>query len=109
MPLYDYECAVCGAFEAMCSMAQRDATAYCPECGSVAARVVSLPAYSLMEASARTAHATNERARHEPKRASAHVHGPGCGCSNTTSNKTTVKAADGSKAFPSKRPWMISH
>ncbi|MDR5757171.1 zinc ribbon domain-containing protein [Caballeronia sp. LZ035] len=39
MPVYDYECASCGAFEAVRRIAERDDPAVCPECGVTAARV----------------------------------------------------------------------
>jgi putative FmdB family regulatory protein len=39
MPVYDYECASCGAFEAVRRIAERDDPAACPECGATAARV----------------------------------------------------------------------
>jgi putative FmdB family regulatory protein len=45
MPVYDYECADCGAFEAVRRIAQRDEAADCPRCGSPAERVrVGAPA-----------------------------------------------------------------
>lgn len=108
MPFYDFECPDCGSFETLRSIANRDAPALCPHCGCTASRIITAPACTLMDAGVRSAHATNERARHEPKKSSAHVHGPGCGCGSSKST-ATVKGADGSKAFPSKRPWMISH
>jgi hypothetical protein len=36
-------------------------------------------------------------------------HPAGCGCCSTSKKATTVRAPDGAKSFPSKRPWMISH
>ncbi|SAK78033.1 FmdB family regulatory protein [Caballeronia hypogeia] len=39
MPVYDYECARCGAFEAVRRIAERDDPAACPECGATATRV----------------------------------------------------------------------
>jgi putative FmdB family regulatory protein len=39
MPVYDYECADCGAFEAVRRIAERDDPAVCPHCGATAARV----------------------------------------------------------------------
>jgi putative FmdB family regulatory protein len=39
MPVYDYECASCGAFEAVRRISERDDPAACPECGATAARV----------------------------------------------------------------------
>ncbi|WP_250513159.1 zinc ribbon domain-containing protein [Caballeronia sp. INDeC2] len=39
MPVYDYECADCGAFEAVRRIAERDDPAACPQCGATATRV----------------------------------------------------------------------
>ncbi|SAK63138.1 FmdB family regulatory protein [Caballeronia temeraria] len=39
MPVYDYECADCGAFEAVRRIAERDDPAVCPQCGATAGRV----------------------------------------------------------------------
>lgn len=42
-------------------------------------------------------------------------HGKGCGCGSDTHpdrsslRQKAVLMADGSKVFPSQRPWMISH
>ena len=41
MPTYDYRCARCGAFQALRSIALRDAEALCPRCGSAAPRILS--------------------------------------------------------------------
>jgi putative FmdB family regulatory protein len=46
MPVYDYECADCGAFEAVRRMSERDEPAVCPQCGEVAGRVtVGAPSF----------------------------------------------------------------
>ncbi|GGD50964.1 MULTISPECIES: FmdB family zinc ribbon protein [Caballeronia] len=39
MPVYDYECARCGAFEAVRRIAERDDPVSCPGCGETAPRV----------------------------------------------------------------------
>lgn len=39
MPVYDYECARCGTFEAVRRIAERDDPASCPDCGEIAGRV----------------------------------------------------------------------
>jgi putative FmdB family regulatory protein len=45
MPVYDYECAECGVFEAVRRIAERDEPADCPRCGVTAERVrVGAPA-----------------------------------------------------------------
>ena len=41
MPTYDYRCDRCGPFQALRSIALRDAEARCPDCGAVAPRVLS--------------------------------------------------------------------
>lgn len=113
MPTYDYACAGCGNFDAIRSLAERDRPADCPDCGAAAERVfVAAPHLALMEAGTRVAMATNERARHEPKssRDVARLkHPTGCGCCSTAKRGATLTGANGAKAFPAKRPWMISH
>ena len=112
MPVYDYECQSCGTFTALRPMSEAGADCDCPHCGEAARRVfLSVPHFALMETGLRTAHSTNERARHEPKSsASGHQHGPGCSCcSGKSMPSRTLHRPDGSKSFPSARPWMISH
>lgn len=111
MPTYDYACAGCGGFDAIRSIAQRDEPADCPDCGAVSPRVmVAAPRLALMADGTRKAIATNERARHEPKSSGSYAkHPAGCGCCSSARRGATVKDAKGNKAFPSKRPWMISH
>ena len=114
MPTYDYDCPQCGGFEAFRSLSARNEAAACPACSAASARVfVSAPRLALMEGSTRSAMDVNERARHEPKRSGDYArlkHPAGCGCCSTSSRRgATVTAANGNKAFPSKRPWMISH
>ncbi|MFL6629390.1 MAG: FmdB family zinc ribbon protein [Vitreoscilla sp.] len=113
MPTYDYACARCGGFDAIRPAAQRDTPMACPDCGEPSARVfVAAPRLALMDGGLRSAVATNERARHEPRssRDAARLgHPSGCGCCSTGKRGPTLARADGSKAFPGKRPWMISH
>lgn len=114
MPTYDYACSQCGGFDAFRKVAARNEAAACPDCGAASPRVfVSAPRLALMEGSTRRALETNERARHAPKRSGDYgrlKHPAGCGCCSTSSKRgATVKAPNGNKTFPSKRPWMISH
>jgi putative FmdB family regulatory protein len=113
MPTYDYACAACGGFDAIKSLSQRDVPAACPECGGASPRVfVAAPQLALMASGTRDAMATNERARHEPKTSRDYArlkHPAGCGCCSTGKRGATVTGANGAKAFPSRRPWMISH
>lgn len=117
MPTYDYACPGCGGFDAFRTMGARNEPAACPSCGAAAPRVfASAPNLALMEAGMRTAMATNERARHEPRRSDAEAgsygrlrHPSGCGCCKPGQRGATLTGVNGNKAFPKNRPWMISH
>lgn len=118
MPTYDYACQDCGGFDAFRLMSQRNEPAACPECGMASPRVfVSAPHLACVSSSTRNAMETNERAQYAPTSSrnleagtySRLKHPSGCGCCSTSKKATTVRAPDGSKTFPSKRPWMISH
>jgi putative FmdB family regulatory protein len=111
MPTYEYECARHGAFEALRSMSEARAPQSCPDCGVLAPRVVlTAAAFAAMPAANRKAHAVNERSAHEPKTSASLRHKPGCGCCSPRIGKSnSLTLPDGTKAFPSKRPWMISH
>lgn len=114
MPTYDYACADCGAFDAIRSISRRDEPATCPACGEPSPRVlVAAPQFACMDAGVRGAHETNERARHAPRSSREDYgrprHPAGCGCCSTGKRSTAVTAPSGARAFPTKRPWMISH
>ena len=113
MPTYDYACTDCGTFDALRSMSRRDEPADCPDCVQSSARVfAAAPHLAMLDTGVRTALETNERARHEPKRSGDYArlrHPSGCGCCSSPKRGATVQAPNGNKAFPSKRPWMISH
>jgi len=113
MPTYDYACPGCGGFDALRSFAQRDEPAACPDCTTPSPRVfAAMPRLACLSSETRRAMETNERARHEPKSSGSYPlmrHPAGCGCCSTGKSRATVTAANGAKAFPSKRPWMISH
>ncbi|MDH6594072.1 putative FmdB family regulatory protein [Variovorax sp. TBS-050B] len=117
MPTYDYACGRCGGFEALRPSGLRDEPAVCPDCGAAAPRVLTAaPRLALMASDTRRAMATNERARHEPASSRDYArlrHPAGCGCCSSASGSgrrgATVTAANGAKAAPSRRPWMISH
>jgi putative FmdB family regulatory protein len=113
MPVYEYWCESCGDFTALRPMRQFAEPHPCPGCGEPAPRaVLSAPRLSTMAGNQRQAHATNERASHEPVSSGEWKarHGPGCSCCKAgLPKRATATAADGSKAFPTARPWMISH
>ncbi len=113
MPTYDYACPACGGFDALRSFAQRDEPAACPDCAAPSPRVfAAMPRLACLSSETRLAMETNERARHEPKSSGSYPlmrHPASCGCCSPSKRSATVTAANGAKAFPSKRPWMISH
>lgn len=114
MPTYDYACPDCGGFDAFRTLAQRNEPAECPDCGTHSPRVfATAPRLACMSRDARIAMDTNERARHAPQSSKDYQrlrHPSGCGCcSPGKRNNATVTTPAGSKMFPSKRPWMISH
>ncbi|MFZ3081744.1 FmdB family zinc ribbon protein [Rhodoferax ferrireducens] len=118
MPTYDYACPSCGGFDAIRSLAARNEPCACPACGTEAPRVfVSAPWLACTSPEQRRAFDTNERSQHAPRSSrdtgesySRLRHPAGCGCCSSTNKRgATVTAPNGAKAFPSKRPWMISH
>lgn len=116
MPTYDYACHDCGGFDALRSLADRNQPAPCPACSGASPRVfVTAPRLALLDGGTRHAMATNERAQHAPQSSADYArlrHPAGCGCcvsSKSAQRGATLRAANGNKAFPSKRPWMISH
>ena len=118
MPTYDYDCPSCGGFDALRSLSVRNEPCACPDCGTASPRVfIHAPRLSCTTAQARKAHDTNERAQHAPRSSRDSEggygrmrHPAGCGCCSPGARKAnTVTAVNGAKAFPSKRPWMISH
>ena len=112
MPYYDYDCPDCGPFTESRAMALSAEPCACPACGDPAPRAFfTTPFFSSLDGATRTARATNEKAAHEPKTAKSLGHGPGCGCCSGGGLKPSkaVYRAEGTKTFPSARPWMISH
>lgn len=120
MPFYDYKCPQCGVFEELATMAAHAEPAKCPQCGTMSPRVIRLsPTLLDMDPGLRHAHAVNEENREAPKFSTKETreevsksrkHGAGCGCCDPGIGKSrAIFLPDGSKVFPSKRPWMISH
>jgi putative FmdB family regulatory protein len=108
MPVYEYLCEDHGPFEALRPMTQHAAPCACPDCGADSRRVLlTPPALGARDRGRMKAHAVNERSADSPKRSSGH--GPGCGCCGGKTSSGTLRRPDGSKSFPAKRPWMISH
>lgn len=111
MPVYEYQCRECGPFAALRPMAEYADPQPCPDCAGSSPRVMlTAPAMAGMDPARRTAFATNERSQHAPKSSKSLGHGAGCSCcSSSKPSRKTLYRPDGSKSFPSARPWMISH
>jgi putative FmdB family regulatory protein len=134
MPVYDYKCASHGLFHELATMEDSAKPAPCPTCGAASGRVIMIaPEVLDMAPERKAAVARNEQSRHQPiisttdsreeakaraeysrrKQDSKHIHHRGCGCSAETNQSSlkqqVVYLPDGSKVFPSQRPWMISH
>jgi putative FmdB family regulatory protein len=113
MPTYDYACPGCGSFDALRPLAERDAPIACPQCGAASARVMGFaPQLGLLAGDTRLALQRNERAAHEPASSQGYArlrHPAGCGCCRPGAGQGARTAANGAKAFPNRRPWMISH
>jgi putative FmdB family regulatory protein len=110
MPVYEYLCDDCGSFTQMRPMAECDLPSDCEHCGREAPRVIlTAPHCSTLSAQTRLMHATNERSAHAPRTSSNGTHGAGCSCCSGRSNRLVRRGKNGSKSFPTTRPWMISH
>jgi len=106
MPVYQYTCAQCGVFEDAAPISQFEAPRDCPTCGAVSPRnLLSAPSLSTYSPLARKAHAVNERASDNPKRAKENGLVP----SGPRIRSQARTAKDGSKSMPNNRPWMLSH
>lgn len=100
MPIYDYDCQVCGPFTAMRSMAEFRDPCACPACGIGAPRK-SLSAPSI--ATRRSVLASNERdaSSEGPMKA---AHPAGCGCCVRRWPLPGALASNGGRVFSSNGP-----
>lgn len=106
MPVYEYECEDCGVFKSIAPMSAYADPCACIECGKISPRVInSVPSISTLDTGRRKAHKLNERSSDEPKRMS--THGP-VGKTGIKPSRKALRGSDGSKSFPTARPWMLS-
>jgi putative FmdB family regulatory protein len=114
MPLYEYECGVCGVFTVLRKVSECSAPVTCEECGGVGVRIISAPNLSILNKAQRSAHERNENSAHAPgvRRRSS------CGCTGTHTCKSTgtdtsqaEKKSTGFQMQTKKtaRPWMLGH
>jgi putative FmdB family regulatory protein len=119
MPVYEYLCDDCGPFKDLRPMAECDDPQSCPQCTTMAPRVIlTAPNFFCMPSETRKAHAVNERSTHAPQTLAQYKasqakgkHGAGCGCCSDKKKpaRLMTKTKSGAKGFPTARPWMISH
>jgi putative FmdB family regulatory protein len=108
MPVYEFECAECGAFTQFRNLNDSNRPAECPECLEPSPRVFSVIHLRSMRAPNRIAHERNERSAHAP-----HVCGTGCSHTHARPNARAKKPSDKPalqySAKPNSRPWMLGH
>lgn len=102
MPVYEYACPECeNYFSELKPIAEFKQLSYCPQCGSVANKIISAPRLNTMRAERRFAFETNERSAHEPK--VRHTCGAHCHHHKKEESKPELKQQQ------NKRPWMLGH
>jgi putative FmdB family regulatory protein len=104
MPLYEYECSVCGPFSLLRQFSQSSDPASCPDCGTAAQKVFSVINLGTMRPQNRKAWERNERSANQP-------HTCGSGCSHAKPGrevKSEKRVLEYSKK-PNSRPWMLGH
>jgi putative FmdB family regulatory protein len=67
MPLYDYQCRVCGPFKEFRPLSEWDEDTKCPNCGSSSKRCIAMPRLQCVSRNVRVAHERNERSAEEPR------------------------------------------
>jgi putative FmdB family regulatory protein len=112
MPVYEYMCDACGPFTAIRPVAEFDRPTPCPICEAKAPRVLlTAPNFASMDLRRRAAIGVNERSANAPTTLSERrsKHGAGCSCCGNKTMRYVKRGKDGTKSFPTARPWMISH
>lgn len=109
MPVYDYECARHGAFEAQRPMSESAAAQPCPRCGNAAPRVMlSFARLASLSTTERRARTLNEVSAHQPKTLAQLRYEPGSGCCGGAKRQRVASDAPVARSV-SGRPWMINH
>jgi putative FmdB family regulatory protein len=89
MPLYEFQCATCGPFEAWRMMAEAKNPMHCPDCDEVAKRIFSPPSVML-----NSSFGLRKKPSAEPKLVQREAREP----------KTNTYRSHGDG-----RPWMLNH
>lgn len=98
MPVYEYACPNCGVFSELGLMSESSRPASCPDCATLAPRVLSVPRLTLLSRAQRIAGDRNEKSAHEPMRLNRKT------CHSGTCNHKPV-----SRPRAPGRPWMLGH
>lgn len=117
MPVYDYKCPDHGVFHELETVENHARPMPCSQCQALSPRVIMMaPEVFKMAPEKKQAIARNEAAQHEPQHSTSDTRAEnsarlkhGSGCQHTKRGSKLIYTADGSKMFPSMRPWMISH
>jgi putative FmdB family regulatory protein len=67
MPLYDYQCRVCGPFREFRPLSKWDKDTKCPNCGNSSKLAVAMPRLPCVSRNVRIAHERNERSAAAPR------------------------------------------
>jgi putative FmdB family regulatory protein len=67
MPLYEYQCDLCGPFKELRPLREWNKDTACPNCGSACKRTIATPQLQRIGRNVRVAHERNERSAHEPR------------------------------------------
>jgi len=107
MPVYDFRCSQCECeFSELRPMARSGESSSCPDCESIAPRLISAPRLAVLSSTQRNAHQVNERSANEPRAIKKHVCSSGCSHTNAKGEEPST-ALRQSKS--TSRPWMIGH
>jgi len=71
--------------------------------------VLTAVALAAMPTPLRKAHAINDGSRSSPKTSAQLKHGADCRCCSGARITGKAESSQGTRGFPEKRPWMISH
>lgn len=106
MRLFEYNCEAHGLFEQLRPVGLRKHPAPCPECGKLSARAFSMPNYSQLDPTKKSAIERNEKSQFEP-----HVCGPSCGYEHNgkVMLPPNMRPKPKVQSYNGPRSWVIEH